>query len=63
MTRMTTEQLISVQGGGYFDGFLCGAGVVALLLVATGTGGVTMPAISFFLLRLGVLGFCVSAFS
>ena len=61
MTRMTTEQLVSVQGGGFFDGFLCGAGIVALIAVATGTGGAALGPASLFFTQLGVMAVCVSA--
>ncbi len=62
MTRMTTEQLVSVQGGGFFDGFLCGAGIVALIAVATGSGGAALGPASLFFAQAGVLGACLSAF-
>ena len=61
MTRMTTEQLVSVQGGGCFDGFLGGAGIVALIAVATGTGGAALGPASLFFAQAGVLSACVSA--
>ena len=61
MTRMTTEQLVSVQGGGFFDGFLCGAGIVALIAVATGTGGAALGPASLFFTQLGVGAGCISA--
>ena len=61
MTRMTTEQLVSVQGGGFFDGFLCGAGIVALIAVATGTGGAALGPASLFFTQLGVAAACISA--
>ncbi len=61
MTRMTAEHLVSVQGGGFFDGFLCGAGIVGLIAVATGTGGAALGPASLFFTQLGVLGACVSA--
>ncbi len=61
MTRMTTEQLVSVQGGGFFDGFLCGAGIVALIAVGTGTGGAALGPASLFFAYLGVAGLCLSA--
>ena len=61
MTRMTTEQLLSARGGGFFDGFLCGAGIVGLIAVATGTGGAALAGASLFFSELGVVGVCVSA--
>ena len=61
MTRMTTEQMMSVRGGKFFDGFLCGAGVVGLLALGLGTGGVAMGATALFFTRLGVAGLCYSA--
>ena len=61
MTSMTTDQLVSVQGGGFFDGFLCGAGIVALIAVATGTGGAALGPASLFFAQAGVLSACVSA--
>ena len=61
MTCMTTGQLASVQGGGFFDGFLCGAGIVGLIAVATGTGGAALGPASLFFTELGVVGACVSA--
>ena len=60
MTRMTTEQMVLVQGGGFFDGFLCGAGIVALIAVSTGTGGAALGPASLFFARLGVAGACLS---
>ena len=61
MTRMTTDQLVSVQGGGFFDGFLCGAGIVAWIAVTTGTGGAALGPASLFFAELGVLAVCYSA--
>ena len=61
MTLMTTDQLVAVQGGGFFDGFLCGAGIVAVFAVTTGTGGMALGAASLFFARLGVVAVCVSA--
>ena len=61
MTRMTAEQLVSVQGGGFFDGFLCGAGIIALIAVATGSGGAALSPASLFFSQAGVLGACLSA--
>ena len=50
-----------MQGGGFFDGFLCGAGIVALIAVATGTGGAALGPASLFFAQAGVLSACVSA--
>lgn len=61
MERMTQEQLVSVAGGGFFDGFLCGAGIVGLIAVATGTGGAALGPASLFFARLGVVAACHSA--
>ena len=61
MTRMTTEQLVSVQGGGYFEGLVCGAGVLALVAFAIGPGVVALGPASLFLFRLGVAAACISA--
>ena len=61
MKRMTTEQMISVQGGGYFEGLLCGAGILGLTAVAIGTGGAALGPTTLFFFRLGVAAACISA--
>ena len=61
MTRMTAEQMMSVRGGKFLDGFLCGAGAVGLVALWLGTGGVAMGVTALYFTRLGVAALCYSA--